>query len=45
MMEAEHKFDNPSISEIYRSIPTMEDKRVEGEGMGRMGLISQESEA
>ena len=41
VMEAENKSDNPSISAICHSIPAMEEKRMEGEGNGRLGLISQ----
>ena len=41
MMEVENNSNNPSISEIKCSIPVMEEKRMEGEGNGRLGLISQ----
>ena len=44
-MEAENGSDYPPISTIYHSIPVMEEKGMEGEGNGRLGLISQYSEA
>ena len=41
LMEAVNKYDNPSMSAIYRSKTAMEEKGMEGEGNGRLGLISQ----
>ena len=40
-MEAENNSDNTSMAAMYRSIPAIEDKGMEGEGNGRLGLISQ----
>ena len=41
MMEAENFSDNTSMDAIDHSIPAIEEKRMEGEGKGRLGLISQ----
>ena len=40
LMEAENGYYYPPISAIYHSIPAMEEKGMEGEGNGRLGLIS-----
>ena len=40
LIEAVNKFDYPSMSAIYHSTPAMEEKGMEGEGNGRLGLIS-----
>ena len=40
-MEAETNSDYPSISSRYHSTLAMEEKGMEGEGNGRLGLISQ----
>ena len=41
LTEYEKKYENPSISSGYRFLPAMEEKGMEGEGNGRLGLISQ----
>ena len=41
VIEAENISDNTSMAAIYHSIPAIEENRMEGEGKGRLGLISQ----